>query len=197
MKRLSSISAIVGSLVMASAFGVACSTSHNRDEDTLGPPLGQSTAGGPSDPTAPTPAPPTTEAPPVERVPMLSHPPTGPAPVGAPAPTAAETFEPPSPSPTPPDTANPAPVAPVPTAPPATPMPAPSVPPSMIPMGETSGVPAEPFQARLDGGLPVVPQPVDAGVPAPVRDAGPGTIGRDAGSRVPPPTTPTGDGGVR
>jgi hypothetical protein len=201
MKRLSTLTALVGSLVMAGAMGVACSHQRPTTADPASPAtpavhhhLGESTAMGPSDPNAELQLP-QTKAPPIENVPTLSHAPTGPAPTnGTPAPTSAETAKPPSPSPTAPEVANPipaqpAPVAPVPSpTPPPTTMPAPSMPPSMVPMN------AEPMQLRMDAGtVPPTPSPRDGGAPPPPRDASPPPT---------PPTTPTPrlparDGGIR
>jgi hypothetical protein len=205
MKRLSTLSALVGSLLMAGTLGVACSHQQHASSppvtgtsSLLRPELGTSTAMGPSDPTR-KPDVPVTKAPPIEPVPTLAHPPAGPAPGnGTPAPTAAEIPKPPSGSPTPPDTPNPlpaqppatneplpqpAPVQPQPIAPPPpTTMPAPTTPPSMMPM------------QGADGGLTVPPAPGDAQVPP--RPPTP----RDAAAPPTPPTTPPrlpgGDGGI-
>src|SRR5262245_49762583 len=87
MKRTSTIAALVGSLTMASAFGVACSHNKRAAPDrspALEPPLGTSTAMGPTDPTHSTEVP-QTPAPPLEPVPTLTPPPTG-EPVTVPAP---------------------------------------------------------------------------------------------------------------
>jgi hypothetical protein len=221
MKRLSTIVALVGSLTMAGAFGVACS--HNKrvapDRSTaLQPPLGTSTAMGPSDPTLELEVP-QQEAPPLEHVPTLSPSTESGSPATLPAPTSAETVEPPSPSPTSPPTTNatqqpittvpvPAPTAPpvpsqpaepprgnqpvAPTPPPpTTPAPQPSPTPPTTPGPAPSTPPSMmPMQARMDGGI-APPPPPPAGP-----DAGPITSPRDAGGSPTPPGIRT-DGGFR
>jgi hypothetical protein len=192
MKRLSTIVALVGSLLMAGAFGVACSHQQRgaaADQPTR--PLGQSTAMGPSDPTHELEVP-QTNAPPVERVPTLSSTPqatptpvtTIPAPTpapAAPAPTAVpvpvtpippgQGTPAPAPSPTPAPGPEPTPTPPVTPPPPTTPpppstMPAPSVPPSMMPME------AQPMHGADAGTRPVPAPSPDAGVLIP-HDASP------------------------
>jgi hypothetical protein len=191
MKRLSTIVALVGSLLTAGAFGVACShQQRSAPRDPAVRPLGESTAMGPTDPTHELEVP-QTNAPPVERVPTLSTPTqpttapitTVPAPAQTPvAPTQNPTAQPvpvpvtpippaegtpppaPSPSPTPPGSPPPVTTPPPATPPPPSTMPAPSVPPSMMPMqGADAGVGAPP---------PPTPAPRDSGVLIP-RDASP------------------------
>jgi len=204
MKRLSMIGTLVGSLLTASALGVACTHQQQRREPPPRP-LGESTAMGPSDPTHPLEVP-QTQAPPLEEVPTLSEPmatpigdPAGPPPPITPIPA-------PQPAPTTPVVAPVATPTPGTTAPrpppPANPTPAPTPTPAPAPTPPPAPTPAPPVtQPPVTGPAPSVPPSMmpmqvrtDAGVgPTTIRDAGT-ILPRDAAPN--PRPVPRTDGGA-